>query len=332
MESIAQNKGIRYLPHEVKTREYAVKLYRSGNSVKFVCRKYHISKPSLMRWNKRYTGDKSSLADRSHRPHTTHPNAHTEQELTWIRNLWRRNPNSACLEIYGKLRMRGYTRNPNSLYRVMRRLGYIADRRVNHTSKYKPKPYQTPRLLGRKWQIDVKYVPKVCLKGLAPYTCYYQYTCIDEASRERFLYYYDEVTPMTTVNFIKRAINHFGYKPKEIQTDNGTEFTWNQEKYKKKHPLQELCKELHIRHHRIRPRTPRHNGKVERSHRTDNERFYSRNVFFSLEDLRKKGAKYLKQYNNTPMRALSYKTPLTLRAELYQKSFTYKKEKNQKKE
>ena len=323
MESIAQNNNIRYLPHEVKTREYAVRLYRSGNSVSFVCRKYHISKSSLMRWNQRYTGDRSSLIDRSHRPYSTHPNAHTEQELTWIRNLWRRNPHSSCLELYGKLLKRGYTRNPNSLYRIMRRLGYIAQSKVKNTSKYTPKPYQTPKVLGKKWQIDVKYVPRQCLsKGLAPYTRYYQYTCLDEASRERFIYFYDEQTPMATVNFIKRAIEHFGYKPEEIQTDNGMEFTWNVERCRRIHPMDKLCQELQIRHHKIRPRTPRHNGKVERSHRTDNERFYSRSIFFSLEDLRKKGAKYLRNYNNTPMRVLGYKTPLAMRAALFQISFS----------
>ena len=317
MESIAQNNNSRYLPHEVKTRIHAVKLYRSGNSIYFVCRKYHVSKPSLMRWNKRYDGSRESLLDRSHRPITPHPNAHTEQELTWIRNLWRRNPNSSCLEIYGKLLKRGYTRCPNSLYRVMRKLGYISQPKIKDTSKYVPKPYHTPTKLGEKWQIDVKYVPRECLsKSLASYTRYYQYTCIDEASRERFLYYYSEVTPMNTVDFIKRCIVHFGYKPREIQTDNGMGFTWNVERNKKPHPMDELCFELEIHHHKIRPRTPWHNGKVERSHRTDNERFYSRNIIFSLEDLRKKGAKYLRQYNNTPMRTLDYLSPLQMRKKL----------------
>ena len=317
MKSIAQNNNSRYLPHEVKTRIYAVKLYRSGNSVRFVCRKYHISKPSLMRWNKRYNGSRESLLDRSHKPITPHPNAHTELELTWIKNLWRRNPNSSCLEIYGKLLLRGYKRSPNSLYRVMRRLGYIARPNIKGTSVYIPKPYNTPKEIGKKWQIDVKYVPRESLsKSLAPYTRYYQYTCIDEASRERFLYYYDEQTPIATVNFITRAISYFGYKPEEIQTDNGMEFTWNAERYKRVHPMDSFCHEAGIRHHKIRPRTPRHNGKVERSHRTDNERFYSRNIFFSLEDLRKKGAKYLSQYNNTPMRTLNYLSPMQVRAKL----------------
>jgi len=85
---------------------------------------------------------------------------------------------------------------------------------------------------------------------------------------------------------------------------------------KKLHPLGELCLKLDIDHHKIRPRTPRHNGKVERSHRNDNERFYNTLKFNSLEELRKEGKKYLERSNKIPMATLEYKTPLEKRKEL----------------
>ena len=85
---------------------------------------------------------------------------------------------------------------------------------------------------------------------------------------------------------------------------------------KKLHPLGELCLRLDIDHHKLKPRTPRHNGKVERSHRNDNERFYSYLKFYSLEDLRKQGAAYLKRSNRIPMAVLGYLTPKEKRAEL----------------
>ena len=75
------------------------------------------------------------------------------------------------------------------------------------------------------------------------------------------------------------------------------------------HPLDELCIEEGIYHHKIKPRTPRHNGKVERSHRSDNERFYNTLKFYSLEDLRHQAKLYLKRSNNIPMAVLNYKTP-----------------------
>ena len=130
----------RYLPHEISTRFYAVKLYRSGQSVSFVCRRYHISKSSLMRWNKRFDGTKESLMDRSHRPKSPHPASHTDQELKWIRDLHRCNPHASVCEIYGKLRTsKGYRRHPGSLYRVFSRLGYTKQK-VMPTNKYTPKP------------------------------------------------------------------------------------------------------------------------------------------------------------------------------------------------
>ena len=77
-----------------------------------------------------------------------------------------------------------------------------------------------------------------------------------------------------------------------------------------------LLKELEIKHYKIRPRTPEHNGKVERSHRNDNERFYNTLTFDSLDDLRNKGKKYLERTNKIPMAVLGYKTPLEKRNEL----------------
>jgi hypothetical protein len=38
------------------------------------------------------------------------------------------------------------------------------------------------------------------------YTIFYQYTCIDEASRERDIYHYFEQTAESTVDFVQRCI------------------------------------------------------------------------------------------------------------------------------
>lgn len=102
---------------------------------------------------------------------------------------------------------------------------------------------------------------------------------IDEASRECFIYPYMGQSCYSTVDFLKRAILYFGYQPDILQTDNGAEFTHVQ-KTKRVHPLDILCEQLKISHKRIRPRTPCHNGKVERSHRTDQERFYNHMPFY----------------------------------------------------
>ena len=313
MSSIAQNK--RYLPHEISTKINAVKLYRQTKDVGFVCRRYHISKASLMRWNKKYDGTRESLENKSHRPHTQHPNAHTEEELTWIRNYHRRNPNISICEMYGKLRQeKAYTRHPGSLYRVFVRLGYMTK---TESTKEKSKHlghYDTPEELGKKWQMDVKYVPKVCYVGTDGEK-FYQYTMLEEASRERFIYAYKEQSSFSTVDFVQRAIVYFGYAPDEIQTDNGSEFT-HITKTKRIHPLDLLCEELNIRHKLIRPRTPWHNGKVERSHRNDQERFYNHLSFYSYEDLQLQMKRYLYRSNRIPMSVLGWLSPIQRRQQL----------------
>ena len=267
-----------------------------------------------MRWNKKFDGTKESLVDKSHRPKSPHPNAHTEQEIKWIRDLHRRNPHISVCELYGKLRTeKGYSRHPGSLYRVFVRLGYSA--KTPSTKKMsKPKPYDTPIELGVKWQMDVKYVPTICYTGNIPQK-FYQYTVLDEASRERFIYPYMEQSSYSTIDFVKRCIDHFGYIPQIIQTDNGSEFT-HAKKTKRTHPLDTLCNELKIEHKLIRPRTPQHNGKVERSHRNDQERFYNFLNFYSYEDLKTQMKRYLYRSNRIPMQVLGWKSPLQKRLEL----------------
>lgn len=76
-----------------------------------------------------------------------------------------------------------------------------------------PKKYDTSDKLGIKWQIDVKFVPIWCHSNKKTKDKkFYQYTCIDEASRERFLFWYDEHTPFNTVDFVKRCISYCEYK------------------------------------------------------------------------------------------------------------------------
>ena len=226
--------SISHYPHSLNTKYYAVLLYRNGNPISFVCRRYKCSKASLMRWNKKFDGTKESLMDKSHKPLSPHPNAHTEEELTWIKNYIRRNPTISLCELYGKLRVeKGYSRHACSLFRIVRKLKYPVN--TEHHSKYTPKKYDTPTNIGIKWQMDVKVVPKQCYVGELP-DKFYQYTVIDEASRERFIYPYKEQSSYSTIDFVKRAIVYFGYKPEIIQTDNGQEFTYTM-KTDKTHPL-----------------------------------------------------------------------------------------------
>ena len=137
------------MPHEFKIRLFAVKLLRSGNSISFVCRKYHVSRTSLYRWNKKYDGNDLSLKDKSHRPLSKHPNAHSDIEIKWINDYIRRNPNITLNELWYKLKInKGYSRHPASLYRFLKSIGFYHQINIKNTSKYVPKHYETPKNIG----------------------------------------------------------------------------------------------------------------------------------------------------------------------------------------
>ena len=80
-----------------------------------------------------------------------------------------------------------------------------------------------------------------------------------------------------------------------------------------------LCENLGITHKLIRPRTPRHNGKVERSHRNDNVRFYSTLKFYNYNDLVKQMKAYLIRSNNICSSSIGWLTPLQKREQLIKK-------------
>lgn len=179
-----------------------------------------------MRWDKRYDGSKQSITDRSHCHHSQHPNVHTEQEQTWIRNYHRRNSNISICKLYGKLREeKVYSRHPGSLCRVFVRSGY---RKAIESAKKEFKNnghYDTPIKLGLKWQMNVKHIPKICYAG-ADDKKFFQYIMLEVASGKRFIYAYRENSSHSTLDFVKRAIVFFKYSPETIQTDKGGEFTF----------------------------------------------------------------------------------------------------------
>ena len=73
--------------------------------------------------------------------------------------------------------------------------------------------------------------------------------------------------------------------------------------------FEELLKKTNIIYHRIRVATPRHNGKVERQHRTDEKRFYKKMKMYNLADGRKQLERYNKKSNTIPKICLKFLPP-----------------------
>jgi transposase InsO family protein len=198
----------------------------------------------------------------------------------------RRNPKDGLVIFWVKLRQRGYSRHVSSLYRVMKRFNIKLNSKKKR--KYKPKKYIQMTYPGERLQIDTKTVPSNCLPNSQKL---YQFTAIDEFTRLRYIYFYEDKSSYSANKFLLRVINYFPFAIKEVRTDNGLEYTKRLSNTLNPKPtLFEQTLESHgISHDYIKPYTPRHNGKVERSHRKDNERFYAYHSFIDLKDLRGEG-------------------------------------------
>jgi len=154
--------------------------YAKKHGVSRASRKYNRNRSYIYFWLKRYDGSLESLACQSRKPHS-HPNQHSDQELKRIRDMRRRNPHLGMIELWHRLKKQGYTRRPESLFRVMRKLGMFP--KSTPKKKYIPKPYESMTYPGQRLQIDVKVVPRKCMAN--PELKLYQYTAIDEYSRLR---------------------------------------------------------------------------------------------------------------------------------------------------
>lgn len=157
--------------------------------------------------------------------------------------------------------------------------------------------------------MDIKYVPRECLCFDTQDKKYYQITAIDEYSRKRVLEIVDEKSVTNTSRFIRTLQKSLGLKIKTIQTDNGPEFVNNQVETGEATLFERTLETLEIKHRRTRPYSPWQNGKVERSHKIDGERFYSKNEFKSEEDLQRKVRRYNARYNNIAKKVLDFKSP-----------------------
>lgn len=295
---------------QISRYRQAVVNYFRLNGVQRTMNKYNEPRATVYRWAKRYNGSLQSLLDRSRRPHH-HPNQHRPDELKLISDMRRRNPNAGIVVFWVKLRQRGYTRTIPALWRILRKTCQIPIKPPN--PKYIPKPYEKMLYPGQRVQIDVKYVPEACIVGDAKEMGekFYQYTALDEYSRFRFVMAFREHNTYASTISLENLIKAFPFKIECVQTVNGPEFTNRFTTYRNKPTLFETClKQCGIRHKLIKPHTPRHNGKVERSHRKDNEYFYATHTFYSFSDFELQLKVHNRRYNNFPMRPLNWFSPV----------------------
>ena len=204
----------------------------------------------------------------------------------------------------------------STIGRILRRKGLLKIR-LKKARKKHLKRYSLPNP-GDCIQMDVKYIPYRIGSQQ-----YYLFNAIDDCTRWRFAFAYENKGVWETQDFFKKLIQACPFKIKHIQTDHGTEFT-NEflslarsfKKPPKEHVLDTLCRQQDIIHKLIPVGECELNGKVERSHWTDETDFLlKRKPFKSLKQLQRSYSAWIKFYNEHRMHsAIDYMTPIEMLA------------------
>ena len=276
--------------------------YSEHHGVEETAKRYHVCRKTVWKWSKRWDGTAKSLEEKSRRPKSS-PRKQKPWEIELVKRMRKKYVEDLLLG-YQKAREKGYKRS----YGCFKRTAEKEIPLKKKAPKRKNKPYQRASYPGQKVQIDVKYVPSYCV---ADGKKYYQYTAKDECTRWTYREMYEEHSTYSSQQFLLSLVEHAPFMIREVQTDNGSEFTkrlMSNDPNDKTLFEQEL-ERMGIIYHRIRPATPRHNGKVERQHRIDEMRFYRHMRMYSLEDGRRQLARYQRQSNNNIMTCLGMRSP-----------------------
>jgi transposase InsO family protein len=231
-------------------------------SISKTCRYFGVARASFYRWKAAYDGNgEPGLINRKTAP--KNPANRTPLEIVEKVLHLRRTYHLGPIRIVWYLaRYHNIKISDAGVYRILKR--HALNRlprgtriRKIHTTRYE---HQVP---GHQVQVEVKFLAFHDQNGRKIKR--YQYTAIDDATRVRALRIYDRHTQANAVDFVDYVIAKFPFRIREIRTDNGHEFQaqfhWHVE-------------DQGIRHVYIKPNSPQLNGKVERSHRTDDEEFY----------------------------------------------------------
>ncbi len=286
--------------HHIK-RRLAWFQYPENSSVSKSCRHFGISRPCYYKWHKRYLKfGEDGFVDRSRKPHISRNETPREivEKILYLRRNYHQGPTKIKMYL---ARYHGIKATTCTIWRILRKNG-IGRLPMNMRYQRYPKRYIRYEKVnpGEQLQIDVKFLAPI--EGQS--RRYYQYTAVDHCTRMRILKKYQRNNQQSAIDFVDYVLSRLPFPIKMIQTDNGSEFQqefhWH-------------VTDKNIQHRYIRPRSPYLNGKVERSHRIDQEEFYSQLkgvVVSTAEDFNARLEKWERFYNyERPHGAMDGQTP-----------------------
>ena len=268
-----------------------------GNNAE-ACRDFNIPDSSFYEWKKAYEKEGKAGLRRKKPVAYSHPKKipiQVAEKILQIRRAYQLGPERIMWYLE---RYHGISVSESSVYRILARNGLnrlpkTAPKRALHIKRY------AKTVPGHHIQVDVKFLTLKDDEGNKVRR--YQYTAIDDATRVRALQIYRKHNQQCAIQFINYVIEKFPFRINTIRTDRGHEFQarfhWHVEDQGMKHVY-------------IKPRSPQLNGKVERSHRTDQQEFYQLLTYTDDVDLNRKLEAWEQFYNyDRPHGAFAGKTP-----------------------
>ncbi|MBU1074792.1 DDE-type integrase/transposase/recombinase, partial [Patescibacteria group bacterium] len=287
------------MPKTIKEERlrWIIPIYNKEMKLKEIAKVCPHSQRSLERWVSAYRKyGEAGLEPKSTRPRTNPKETpiRIKEKVIELRKETKR----CALKLKWQLGKEGIIIHRNTIQKIIKKEGLVRKYRIR---KLKYKYIKVPLGKGELVEIDVKYVPDFVKNKQ-----YYQFTAIDCASRWRYLKIYNSYSNSDSIDFLQELTKIAPFRIRAIKTDNGSNFTNRYTGYLKSsdpinprlHDLDILCQKLNIIHYLIDPGKPAQNGKVERSHRSDQETFYDRNTFKTLKELEAKIRIWNKEYNN----------------------------------
>lgn len=294
---------------EARSRQQYLEYYQRHGNARDTGKRYHVSVKTLFKWKKRWDGTPQSLEDQSRAPHHVAKKI-SEKMQKLIKRLCKKYKWQDIILAYQEARDKHSFTYTYHCFEMWKRR-FMEKKGNKKPKKRHNKPYERASYPGQKVQIDVKFVPTECLTGEAQQEKYYVYVAVDECTRWTYRQIYREHSTYSSTEFLREFLSKCPFMVRMVQTDNGSEFT--KRLLSKDESLdslfEEVLKENGILYHRIKPGTPRHNGKVERTNRIDQSRFYNKLRMYSFEDGKNQLKAYQDKYNDCIKHCLDMQSP-----------------------
>jgi transposase InsO family protein len=282
-----------------------------GGNVTLACSQAGIHRSTFYRWLTRLSDsdfESEALRSKSCRPHF-HPktiSGNLGKRIVWFRETFHYGSD----RIAWYLTQEGLSVSSHGVYNVLKREQIPFRRRRDQKPNVHRKRYELD-LPGQGLQLDIKYVPFPIERKKA-----YVFNAIDDCSRWRFQWAYRNKGIEQACDFVLRLVAATPFHIEQIQTDNDVAFTnlflrTPSETEPEPHPFPALLQSQQIRHKLIPPGVKELNGKVERSHKTDDQEFYwILPPWISFEQFQLELSRWTFEYNHyRPHGSLKMKTP-----------------------